>query len=234
MFLVVTSFKVLHPNKPSFSNLNPLLYRVSNPQNMGQACNCNNLSNSQETTMDPKRQKLYHKMHSRTSELRFQFLLDDKDLLEVPATMSITDTNSNMDTSSLIQPAKDDMVDTSTPPVSTNDLQKNSTKPPSSISDQETLPSHEENDGYDKEDEANSGNGNKDDDTDDDDEDRPNLFRPNTRAEWNFSDIDDLEDEMKQELQSMQYDTSDGKSNQVSETSTPHIFVYIMFLITSI
>lgn len=33
---------------------------------------------------------------------------------------------------------------------------------------------------------------------------KPNLFRPNTPSVWDDSDIDDLEDEMKKELQAMQ------------------------------
>ena len=208
----------------------PLLYRISNPQNMGQACNCNNTSYVQESTIDPKPPKINHR-DQRTSLGRFQFLLDDKDLFMLPSSMPTID-NSSLGTFSLIQPMDDDFSRTSTSTNSTNESsefliinlddsnsQNNPIQPSSSNPDRITIPSQEtfEFEGYEEDIEDIEYSGNEDDNNEEDVKHTPNLFRNDTNAKWNFSDIVDLENEIKQELQSMKhYDIVVGKFDQVS------------------
>ena len=184
---------------------------------MGQACTCINILNIQEST------------------------IDDEDLLMSPLSMRNTATNSGIGTLSLMQSENDDVNHSDTSSNSTietfqlyiinpDDInsQTNSIQPPSSIPDQKTISSQEANElvGHEEDEEYSK---NKADEQVL--EHKPNLFRDDTKDKWNFNDIVDLEDDMKQELQFMHYNIVVGKFNQVSKTTNytqtfPHILAY--------
>ena len=53
-----------------------------------------------------------------------------------------------------------------------------------------------------------------------DEENKPNLYRPNTINRWNSSDIQDLEDEMKQQLLSMKPQLSSVTNHKMVTKNT--------------
>ena len=177
---------------------------------MGQTCNCDYLSKVDESTMESL-PKINHK-------IQFKFSLDDEDIFVSPVSMSTIGKTPNIDPLSLVQSVEDDIYKPSIPITSTNNCQMYNPNEPGvisvngtfQISDQhpKTLtPSEDEHE----------TNGKDEGETEDlDNITKPNLFREDTKATWDFSDMEDLENDMKQELQSIHFHTVVG--DQVSKT----------------
>ena len=159
---------------------------------MGQTCNCYP-SKTDESTIESF-PKINHK-------IQLKFILDDEDLFVTPISMSSIDKTPDIDTFSLVQSVEDDMYKASIPTTSTNHCQTGAASQNGTIQitdqHQQTLPFSEDEHETNGKDEAEKENLES--------ITKPNLFREDTKAKWEFSDMEDLENDMKQELQSIHF-----------------------------
>ena len=190
---------------------------------MGQICGCinlipgcNNPSKIYESTIEAPL-RMNHETNDQLSTTNIQpgFRLDGQYF-----PVSIVDKNPDIDRFLLIQPAESDMYKPNASATSQkNNFKMHTINKPSENTDTGTAQSLMSI--SDQQQQTLSGNvhetNGKDEGEPDDPENvsKPNLFRKGTKAKWNFSDIEDLEHDMQQELQSILYNIVVG-DQQVS------------------